>query len=119
MSDLILALNGQIAALEEVHKDHKRLVRELDVLINREDGAAEQASLCDLISQLNNLFPNHSIFDTCKYMSDKIAALTASNTKLTEALEKIAREPTPITGGNTERIIKIAQAALRTEGGTP
>ncbi|WP_236209899.1 hypothetical protein, partial [Pseudomonas tohonis] len=30
----------------------KRLVRELDVLLNGEEGAAEQASLCDLVGQV-------------------------------------------------------------------
>ena len=45
-----------------------------------------------------------------------ITTLTAENERLREALEKIAREPTPITGGNTERIIKIAQTALKTKG---
>lgn len=32
--------------------DHKRLVRELDVLLNGEAGAAAQASLCDIVSQV-------------------------------------------------------------------
>ncbi|MBG7009594.1 hypothetical protein I5G20_30120, partial [Pseudomonas aeruginosa] len=32
---------------EEVLADHRRLVRELDVLLNGEEGAAKQASLCD------------------------------------------------------------------------
>lgn len=32
--------------------DQDRLVRELDVLLNGEDGAAKQASLCDIVSQV-------------------------------------------------------------------
>lgn len=36
---------------EEMLTDHRRLVRELDVLINGET-AAEQASLCDIVAQL-------------------------------------------------------------------
>lgn len=36
---------------EEVFDDHKRLVRELDVIINGEN-AAQQASLCDIVAQL-------------------------------------------------------------------
>lgn len=36
---------------EEVLADHKRLVRELDVLLNG-GGAARQASLCDIVSQV-------------------------------------------------------------------
>lgn len=34
--------------------DNKRLVREIDVLLNGDDGAAKQASLCDIVAQLNS-----------------------------------------------------------------
>lgn len=37
----------------EADTDHDRLVRELDVLLNGEAGAAKQASLCDLVSQVS------------------------------------------------------------------
>lgn len=37
---------------EEVLEDHRRLVRELDVLLNGEHGAAKQASLCDIVGQV-------------------------------------------------------------------
>lgn len=40
------------AVPEDVIEDHRRLVRELDVLINGEDGAAAQASLCDIVAQV-------------------------------------------------------------------
>lgn len=39
---------------EEVLADHRRLVRELDVALNG-DGAAKQASLCDLVAQVRAL----------------------------------------------------------------
>lgn len=44
-------LNQKFAELLEVQNDHHRLVRELDVLLNGVDGAAPQASLCDLVAQ--------------------------------------------------------------------
>lgn len=37
---------------ERVISSHNRLVRKLDVLINGEKGAAKQASLCDIVSQV-------------------------------------------------------------------
>lgn len=40
------------AAFEAVLADHNRLVRELDVLLNGEIGAADQASLCDIVAQV-------------------------------------------------------------------
>ena len=43
-----------IADYEEVLADHRRLVRELDVLLNGEAGAAKQASLCDIVAQVRN-----------------------------------------------------------------
>lgn len=39
------------ADYEAVLADHRRLVRELDVLLNG-DGAAQQASLCDVVGQV-------------------------------------------------------------------
>lgn len=42
------------ADYEEVLADHRRLVRELDVLLNGEHGAAKQASLCDIVAQVTD-----------------------------------------------------------------
>ncbi len=44
-----------ISDYQEFVKDQKRLVRELDVLLNGEEGAAEQASLCDIVSQVQDM----------------------------------------------------------------
>lgn len=38
--------------MDGVLQDHQRLVRELDVLLNGEEGAAQQASLCDIVAQV-------------------------------------------------------------------
>jgi len=58
----IAAIREQLSALraipadqsdhEEVLADHRRLVRELDVLLCGEEGAAKQASLCDIVSMV-------------------------------------------------------------------
>lgn len=48
----VVRLNELVADHEEVHRDHQRLVRDLDVLLNGEAGAAKQASLCDIVSQM-------------------------------------------------------------------
>lgn len=40
---------------EEVLADKRRLTRELDVAMHGEDGAAKQASMCDLIEPAKNL----------------------------------------------------------------
>ena len=37
---------------EDVHTDHRRLVKELDTQLNGENGA-KQASLCDIVAQVN------------------------------------------------------------------
>jgi hypothetical protein len=43
-----------IRDLERVAADHKRLVRRLDVLLNGINGAAKQASLCDIVAQIES-----------------------------------------------------------------
>jgi hypothetical protein len=48
------AAQPTVADYEEVLADHRRLVRELDVALNGEDGAAKQASLCDIVSQVKD-----------------------------------------------------------------
>jgi hypothetical protein len=55
LCDVIAALKRQladalaVADYEEVLADHRRLAREIDVALHGEDGAAKQASLCDLV----------------------------------------------------------------------
>ena len=44
-----------VDAHEEAKADHQRLVRELDVMLNGEDGAAPQASLCDIVAQVRHM----------------------------------------------------------------
>ena len=44
-------LRDLVRVYEDVIADHERLVRELDVALNN-DGAAKQASLCDIVSQV-------------------------------------------------------------------
>lgn len=41
--------------LAAVTREHNRLVREMDVAMNGEEGAAPQASLCDLVSQAGEM----------------------------------------------------------------
>jgi hypothetical protein len=49
------ALAAQVRDLEEVLVDKRRLTRDLDVALHGEDGAAQQASLCDLIEPAKEL----------------------------------------------------------------
>lgn len=44
-----------LAIVKQARADELRLVHELDVLLNGEDGAARQASLCDIVSQVRVL----------------------------------------------------------------
>jgi hypothetical protein len=44
-----------VEAHREVHEDHLRLVRVLDVALHGEEGAAKQASLCDLVEPARKL----------------------------------------------------------------
>lgn len=51
---LLLNAADALDAHEAAHEDHKRLVRRLDVALNGEAGAAPQASLCDVVSQVES-----------------------------------------------------------------
>jgi hypothetical protein len=51
-SDVQAALDKFRVEFDEYQAQHKRLVRELDVALNGEAGAAKQASLCDLVAQV-------------------------------------------------------------------
>ena len=48
-------LRERIGNWETVDKDHKRLVRELDELLNGKEGMAQQASLCDIVAQVASI----------------------------------------------------------------
>lgn len=47
-------------ASEFARNDRNALVRRLDVAINGEGGSAQQASLCDLVSQLEDMLRHHN-----------------------------------------------------------
>lgn len=58
--DRVVARVGPREALtledyEEALASHRALVRQIDIMINGEDGAAKQASLCDLMGQLEHI----------------------------------------------------------------
>lgn len=44
-----------VAAYGEAMADHRKLVRQLDVALNGEAGAAKQASLCDIVGQVEDI----------------------------------------------------------------
>lgn len=51
--DCAIGYRAQRDDLLAAQQDHQRLVRQLDVLLNGEAGAAQQASLCDLVAQVD------------------------------------------------------------------
>lgn len=58
---------------EEVNEDKKRLVRELDMIINGKKGMAKQASLCDIVGQVKTLKEKQD--QIIPDSADKLAAL--------------------------------------------
>lgn len=59
LKNKIKQLEAENVDYKEAHEDHKRLVREVDVIMNG-DNAAEQASLCDLVSQIKAVFAENA-----------------------------------------------------------
>lgn len=52
-------LNSIIKDYEEMEEDKKRLVREMDEILNGKEGMAKQASLCDIVSQIAEIKKEH------------------------------------------------------------
>lgn len=86
-------LYATIAGLEEVLEDKLRLVRELDVAMHGEEGAAKQASLCDLIGP-------------AKEMRGRIAELEA---ELSEALAYRKERERELGGVIADQDRKVAE----------
>ena len=105
MEELLRELGEQVQAVsernapgradyEEVLEDHKRLVREIDEIINGKEGMAKQASLCDLIPQIEKLAARKEINPEFKQnwtdvseLSRKLVDMKEINQGLIEALE--------------------------------
>lgn len=71
---------------EAVLADHRRLVRELDVALSGEAGAAKQASLCDLIAQAQQLRDVAEQIDTTLCVHGKVDAGTDLHDRLQRVL---------------------------------
>jgi len=50
----IADLTQKLEDYKEVHASHRATVRKIDVILNGEAGAAKQASLCDLVRQIED-----------------------------------------------------------------
>lgn len=71
---------------EQVLADHRRLVRELDVALSGEAGAAKQASLCDLITQARQLRIVAEQIDTTLCVHGHVDAGTDLHSRLQRVL---------------------------------
>ena len=64
----------RLDATEEVLADQQRLTRELDVLLNGEEGAAMQPSLCDIVAQVRSMKASRVVPCTAGGTSHRIVA---------------------------------------------
>ncbi len=78
---IVAALSAQqsatVADYEDCLADQRRLVRELDALLNGEDGAAPQASLCDIVGQVSSIVRDEGLpllgaFSARKYAPERV-----------------------------------------------
>lgn len=80
MSPPRAALNT--ADYEEVLADHRRLVREMDVALSGEAGAAKQASLCDLIPVAQAMRSALELFAKCDLNEQTCASFEVANRRI-------------------------------------
>jgi hypothetical protein len=78
LNHVVGPLFDEISDLQEVLEDKRENTRKLDIALNGTDGAAKQASLCDLIGQVTELKKKN------ESLKQK---LTRANDKLTEIKE--------------------------------
>jgi hypothetical protein len=85
------------ADYEEVLADHRRLVRELDVALCGEEGAAKQASLCDIVGMVKDR---------------RLKLVSASDVTLSdEQIMGIAHAR--LSGGNEIEVLAFARECIR------
>lgn len=74
---------------EEVLTDYRRLTRQIDVIINGEEGAAKQASLCDVVAQLRDIFKERDSIDqiTIERLNLEVARLAEEERAVSIAAE--------------------------------
>lgn len=116
MTDYERGYNQALADIKQSDEDHKRLVRELDQLLNGV-GAAKQASLCDIVSQVRSegIRSKHyrgnvsvlPVYTTLDVPADRV--LTTAIGKLSEAV-LVGMEPSGAfyfssSLGNEERVL--------------
>jgi len=81
-------LQRQLNDWKEINEDKKRLVRELDIIINTEEGAAKQASLCDIVAQLAKELPSlQSRLSSTEAERDRLKNAFDVQAKLLEELQ--------------------------------
>ncbi len=56
----------RISDYEQILDDHRRLTREIDVLLNGEDGAAKAPALVDIVAQLSD-----DRFELCRLLKSR------------------------------------------------
>ena len=90
-SEEIAQLRGRIDDLEVQQRDVDRLVRQMDVALNGPDGAADQASLCDIVAQIEQLARDQAlVFDDGDRKSLEIA--TAAFEDVSRTLAGLPRQ---------------------------
>lgn len=87
-----------IADYEEVLADKRRLTRLLDVAMHGEDGAAKQASLCDLIE------PAKRMRERIKVLEDALRIVVGNASKPVKEVADIFAQP--------ERVMIISTSAI-------
>lgn len=75
-----------IADYEQTLADHRQLVREIDVILNGEDGAAKQASLCDLMGDIKR---HKACLDEYEALEFEKEELESENEILIQRIAKI------------------------------
>lgn len=86
----IVKLRAELEGYKQWAEDHKRLVRHVDVIINGEEGAAPQASLCDIVSQIETDWPELKAERDA--LRDELQQELAERIKLAKVVNQLERK---------------------------
>ncbi len=108
---------------EEVLEDHDRLVRDIDVIMHGEHGAAKQASLCDLVGPIRNMVATNA--ELKKLLDEKTSKdeillwmkneAHAELARTKESIQKVYDESTKKLVDDMQKMYDDAVAVLRAE----
>jgi hypothetical protein len=117
LRQVIANRDALLADYQEVLTDKQRLTRELDIALHGEEGAAKQASLCDLIQPARQLRANIDLLERNAGIQAKLLADTGRERD--QALSQVEKLTTLVRSAYNEGFSEGMREHTTSNGGKP